>query len=221
MADCDVLLVTSKYYGSRGARDSMGILIELAEYASRAGTLVYCDIHDSSGLVRTEVLPHVQMYLKSYLLVDRKKYAQLHYGGRVYTDYYHRSAGIEDREPQFSDPICDPAELAKLQVSWNMGLANYGRLGSRMAALHARMPIAFLLRVQPWLHPPQAPRPIDLTCRFGKDYDRETGSHQRRRVHDRLHRWTPAGPVSRGKYFREMRQAKVVPSPFGLSLIHI
>ena len=214
IADCDVLMVTSKYFGARWNAGAAEIVDELGEFA-RHTAVAYADIHDSSGLLRTEVLPVVTSYCKSWLLSDRALYMTPLYGGRLYTDYYHCEFGINDGEPLESTPVTDPALLSKLSVSWNMGLANHSLWGSRISALVARMPVAALLRAPLGLCRPNAPRSRDVAARFGTRYGRATIAFQRRRVRELLGERFRDTKVSRRTYFAEMRDSRVVPSPFG------
>ena len=62
--NCDVLLVSSKYYGSRWETDQDEIIAELEMFSSRISALIYCDLNDSTGLIRTEVLSYIKVYLK-------------------------------------------------------------------------------------------------------------------------------------------------------------
>ena len=59
--------------------------------------IVWLDDSDSTGITHFELLPLVDLYLKKQLLKDKKLYSQNQfYGDRIYTDYYHRTVGVED-----------------------------------------------------------------------------------------------------------------------------
>jgi hypothetical protein len=65
---------------------------------------------------------------------------------------------------------------------------------------------------------PMRPRQIDVSCRLNLDYpQRESVSFQRREMVRLLEaRFAPPKErISRRRYHREMREAKIVPSPFG------
>src|SRR5215831_2091212 len=123
-ADCDVLGFESAVL--RGGW-SDGSAERTLERAARANPrLAFFDIQDSTGTLNTTALDYAAVYFKSQLLRERAKYAKAHYGGRLYTDFYHRSFGVVDSEPLQSPPVADPAKRAKLRVSWNSGFAEYG-----------------------------------------------------------------------------------------------
>ena len=215
LADCDVLIVNAKYYGKRWNDDGDGIVDELRGYRERAGALIYCDNYDSTAPIRTEVLPHVTFYLKNMLLKDRSLYGESFYGGRIFTNYFHREFGIVDSEPLYSDPVSDPSLIAKLRLSWNYGLAHYGLIGSRVAALYGRVPIKALLRLPVSFVAPSPDRQNDLSCRVTADYARETVAFHRRKMREKIAHRVPAGTVSRFQFLRELRRSKIVVSPFG------
>ncbi len=143
IAECDALLVNAKYYGERWNVDPVGIVEALDRFRNQGPAVFYCDNYDSTAPIRTEVLPVIDVYFKNMLLKDRDQYQNAYYGGRIHTDYYHRLDGTTDSTPQISQQITAPEERAKLQVSWNFGLAHYGLVGSRIAQLYGTLPTLF------------------------------------------------------------------------------
>lgn len=215
IVNCDLLMVNAKYYGPRWNSDEDRILEEISGFSASVGAVYYCDTYDSSGLIRSQVLPHVTLYLKSQLLRDRSHYCRPLYGGRLFTDFYHREAGTEDSRPYYSIPIEDPTLLEKLRVSWNMGLSSYGLFSRRLAALYRYLPYAGLLDAPVRFNSPSAGRPLDVSCRIGINYDRETVAYQRQAIRDILQPRIPTIRVSQRQFFAELSHSKVVVSPFG------
>lgn len=219
LTDCDVMLVDSKFHRDRWIHERDGVLEEFATWACEVDRLVYCDTTDSTGTLQSDVLPHVNRYLKSQLLVDRSAYATSHYGSRVYSDYYHANYGVEDERPQYSIPVEDASQLSKLGVSWNSGLADYSFLGVYKMALYHRLPLPFLLSYPYSFIDPAAARGNDVSCRFGVSYARESVAWQRKAIRKMMGDRLATNKLSRREYFAELQNSRVVVSPFGLGEI--
>ena len=218
LAACDALLIDSKFYradwGAAGAR----ILDEIAGFAS-ACRVVFCDTTDSASWLKAEVLPLVHVYAKGQLLRDRSDYGRPYYGHRTYADFYHRTLNIEDAVPEWSPTVTDPALRAKLRLSWNTGLADYSLHGPLRMAAYGRVPLRPLLRFPHQFLSPDAPRPNDMSCRFGAGYPRASVAAQRRLIQELLAGRMETRKVSRRAYMRELRNSRVVVSPFGFGEI--
>lgn len=219
VADCDVLIIDSRFYSKRWANDEQAALDELAAFSQRIKSVLYFDISDSTGWLQAQVLPFVTRYYKAQLLKDREAYRTPHYGNRIYADYYHRKFGVTDDEPVTSRLAGSAGDLDKLRVSWNSGLANYSLWGPAFMALRQRIPWDRLLQFPRDFTPAQRDRTIAFTSRFGINYQRETVSYQRRKIRKLLGERVPAGKLSRRAYLEEMRNARVVLSPFGFGEI--
>ena len=127
--DCDLLIIDSKYYRTRWISDTDGILNEIKDLTQKISRVFYFDTTDSSGWIQVELLDLVDRYYKSQLLVYRNLYQKSMYGNRPFSDYFHRTFGINDQRPEYSKPVIDPVLLNKLHVSWNSGLADYSLYG--------------------------------------------------------------------------------------------
>lgn len=219
LADCDVLAVDSRFYSKRWTQDEDAALGELDDMRKAVGNLLWFDISDSTGWLQSQVLTVVTHYCKSQLLKDRRGYLQCHYGNRLYADYYYRTCSVEDAEPVWSRPVSSAGLLDKLRVSWNSGLADYSRWGPLRMAMREKLPLDSLLRFPDRFTSPSASRTIPFACRFGISYSRETVAYQRRMIAEQLGRLAPTGKLSRAGYLAEMRNARVVVSPFGFGEI--
>lgn len=221
LTDCDVLLVDSKFHRDRWKTEAEtdAVIDEFAGFASRC-RVVYCDTTDSSGWIQTELLPIVHSYAKSQLLKDRELYRRPMYGHRLFTDYYHRHAGVVDDGPEWSQAVKDASLLSKLRLSWNSGLADYSRWGPTRMALYNQVPLKALLHFPGFAVSADHDRPHDLMCRFTVEYPRATVSHQRRRIRELLGEEARTRKVSRGRYFQELADTKIIVSPFGYGEIN-
>lgn len=217
LTDCDILAVDSKFFRSWWGAKPAETLDTIANLA-RSRPLMWFDTTDSAGGIKTEVLPLVSAYYKNQLYRDRTVYLRGLYGLRLYTDIYHRTAGIDDGNPAWSSPVPEQYQH-KLKVGWNSGLSDYSLLGPYV------LRIAELLRLPALLHypnnfaSPYAQRGNAVACRFGISYDRATVSYQRREIKSRLGAVLPTDKLNRFDYFRELRNSRVIVSPFGLGEI--
>ena len=219
LCDCDTLLLDSKFYSDGWVPDTPGVLVRIAALAERAPKLIYADITDSSAFDHCRALPLVTIYLKNQLLRDRRRYLEPLTGYRPYTDYYHREHGVTDHDEARSEPLEDPARLAKLQVGWNSGLAGYGWLGPACTGLYRRTGWPGFLRLPGTWTPPNAARALEVSCRIGTGYARDAVAWQRREVAKRLAGRLRSDKLSRRRYLAELADSRVVVSPFGLGEI--
>jgi hypothetical protein len=218
VAECDTLMLTSSYWRGEWTNRRCEALPVIARLASRVPVLFF-DRTSTAGTVIADVLPLVQRYYKTSLLRDRSLYTRPLYGRRQFTDYYHRQFGVTDDNPVKSTAV-DPALLDRLRLSWNTGLANYGPFGPRLSAMYRMLPLSILMRPSRRAKSPSANRPIDVSCRMGTRYKYESVAFQRRRVADILSAYRRVKRISKLRYFQELRQSKVVLSPFGYSEIN-
>lgn len=214
LTDCDVLIVSDKHFADRWPIEPHAVQDILSDWAERSPALVYLDLGDSSGLLRSEAVALVDAYWKPFLLCDRMQYTQPQYGGRAYTDYYRHVSHVVDPEPLYSTPI-RAEEIGKLRVSWNMGIAGQGFLASRLRAIFSRLSVPPIY--EPPIRPQQlgGPRPIEVSCRINTNYRRPTVAHQRRATRDMLGARVPIDRLSLREYFRELAASRIVISPFG------
>jgi len=220
LTDCDVLILNSAFWRGPWVERRAEALDIIADLAARVPQLLYFDRSSTSGTVMCEVLPLVKRYYKTNLLRDRTMYQRPLYGLRQFTDYYHQNYGVVDPAPTHSVPVEDASSLRKLRVSWNTALANYSLLGPRISALYERFPFAPLMRPTTRFEAPSVDRSIDVSCRMGLTYKYETVAHQRRMLADALQRYRRTDRVSKIAYYRELRDSKIVTSPFGYSEVN-
>lgn len=209
---CDLLLVDSKYF--RSTLDRNTVLEKLASF-SECTTLWWCDTTDSTGTLQSYVIDAVSRYYKSQLLRDRELYTLDLYGDRIASDYYHRTAFINDDDPTRVGAPLEAHQLDKLRTSWNSGLANYSPWGWLFTRAYERTHLRFLLRApRVWTDPSQN-RPISVSGRFGFASRKPTLRHQRELVHQVLSRRVSTEKIKRGEFLRELQRSLAAASPFG------
>lgn len=217
--DCDIIFVENKFFGSRWANEQDSVLLEIEWCKERVNKLFYFSIVDSSGWDHVAALPLVTAYLKNQLLQDRKRYLEPMYGYRPFTDYYHKQFSVEDEKPGLSVPVNDPTLLSRLGVGWNSGFADWSLWGPMRMALYRRFHWKILLREPVGWTSPSVSRINEISCRFGDSYARETVAWQRKQINKIMSRRLITEKLSRRGYFQELRDSKVVVSPFGLGEI--
>ncbi len=219
ITDSDVLIVDSKHFSGPERGQLSVVQDELARLSARCACLCWYDSTDSAGWIVSGVLPLVRRYFKNQVLRDRSAYLRPMYGRRAYTDFYHCTEGVTDREPEHNAPVGNVSLVDKIRIGWNSGFADYSRFGPARMALFRRLGVSALLARRRGVTAANAPRLNPVSCRMGVAYARETVSYQRRRIRERLARFSDGRKLRRGAYFEELRESRVVISPFGLGEI--
>ncbi len=215
ITDSDVLFINSHVFRPVWARNRQEIFEFLVSASDRASAILWFDTTDSTGSTQLGVLPYVDRYCKAQLLRDRNAYLSPRYGGRLFTDYYHREFGVQDEGPPCGGSRAEPEHLHKLRVSWSSAYADYGPWAGVLRRLRGCVKTAAppLIRFVS----PTTKRETDVSCRIGRGYRRNTIGYQRDRTACILADafGTSVSPLPKRHYFRELRNAKIGVSPFG------
>jgi hypothetical protein len=220
ISDCDVLAVNSKFWSASNQDHLQKIIEWLSQQKETICRVVYFDRSSTAGHVTPEILPIVDSYYKTSLFKDRSLYQKPLYGSRLFCNYYHHKLGIKDEIPTYSRVISDQNNLDKLAISWNTGLANYSLTGPRLAKLYGNFPIRSLLRPVQRYHAPRISRSIDVNCRMSLNYKYETLGYQRKETARLLKKYRKVDRVAKAIFLKELRNSKIVASPFGSSEIN-
>jgi hypothetical protein len=225
LTDCDVLVALEgdfSYLLPPDARGQEEVIATLDHLRARVPALAWLDESDSSGHLLSHLLPHVDLFLKSHLLVDTSRYDEPAITGVLYRDHYIRAHGLEDTTWTWRGPIGE-AGRAKLALGWNFGQGDWsmqaGNRIRRWIALH-----------KPWAGwhlrrgtKPFADRTVDITYCVGPHVRAPSAGYQRTVIHASLDRLAAAGGLEirregnlrRRQYLTELRDSRVAPSPFG------
>lgn len=211
----DILCLSSKYFTDWWHEPEK--VFEFIENAKKhCNKIVWLDDSDSSGVTHFELLPHINLYLKKQLLKDKTLYTKALYGDRVFTDYYHKKFGVVDKTTYQSKPL-DLSMAHKVQLSWHIG---FGDMAGDILPKSLRL-IRYLLTTYPrHLTPVDRTRTLDVMFRGSRIYVRNSVSFHRERIGEILdgmahNEKALQGRVSILQYKKEMRDAKIVVSPFG------
>ena len=215
--ECDKLLIDSKFYKEDWSRSPLSVIDDLAWFSERIGEVLWFHTGDSAGTLGAhikKILPYVKGVYKSQTYKDKSLYQRNLYGNRLYTDYYHRQHGVVDSEPADFDPVLTNEELKKINVSWNIGYARcFDFRGTYVSAAYKRFPsLKMLLQVKPRIKKVTTERPLGVYARMGLNFPRKTIGYQRRQFAALV---GPQERVSRRIYYKEMKESKIVVSPFG------
>lgn len=183
--------------------------------------------HDDAGggIPRLEVLPYVDLFYSKALLRDRSLYGRPLYGKELYSDYYHVKYGVTDPDHRDRPVMTDPAQLAKLRLSWNIGIGDFPRqqLRQRAGVAFARMLGIPAVRAFSRKKKFDAEKALSgnrgmypVHARIGL-MNRPSISYQRKLILDKI-RDNPdflTGSVPQRQFNRETGDSKIVLSPFG------
>ena len=229
--DCDALLLTSRQVDDVGRFSNTRDGVEkrqalVGELRQRTGArLIWFDLRASAGTPQFEVLPYVDLYCKEKLYRDRSLYRVKHYGGRIFTDYFHRQLNVDDRGiVEDSEHIPLPEEYEhKLCVLWDIG-ASYNRLYIKSSEPWnlIREVWAFRHRREGVVafHDPHSSRGVNMSVLLSVDrYKRDTIAAQRR-IAIKVARGIKdqgilVGQVPRVQFGRTLIDSKIVLSCFG------
>lgn len=233
---CDILCLVSKPVMTMvGERDAVfcehgPTLSFLAKCRSHAEQLIWLDISDSTSVTHFEVLPYVDLYLKKHLLRDRSLYDKPFYGGRIFSDFYHRSFGVTDESPFDQFHPLAPDQAPKLGLSWNMGMGDMFYSFTRYNTLRRRLPWLLPARYDPPFLDPASPRPQDIFLRTTADLGRKSVSFDRKTLISRLEHLLATHPEITGsvsgrlphaEYSRQMPRTKIAFGPFGWGELNV
>ena len=104
LLDCDILILISKPTQkiidekSINTKNNNALLEYLSEIRSKVKKIIWFDNSDSSSVTNFEVMPYVDIYLKKQILINKSLYNSNFYGGRIFTDFYHKKFKIIDKK---------------------------------------------------------------------------------------------------------------------------
>jgi hypothetical protein len=232
--DCDVLILSSRsvqdylFGTSRFGRTRAEFCDRISK---RVPKVVWFDSRDSAGNSQFDVLPYVNSYLKRSIYKDRSMYMNTYHAGRVFSDYYAKTFGVED-DPEKLDlgeygysATRDPDQLKKIRLGWGCGaefhwptknwstMTGYLIGGLTSQCIRAPSP-------QPVLTSPSAARSIDISALFDETrYHLRTVGYQRKLANEATARLScpnkRLGRVPRNEFYDILRNSKVTVSVFG------
>lgn len=196
----------------------------LGQLRDKYERLVYFHDDAGGGIPRLQILPYVDLFYSKALFKDRSLYGLPLHGKELFSDYYHRNYGVCD--PDWEDRPVETRsdQLAKLRLSWNIGIGDYprGKQRQRAGVAAARLMGGkaakwFYSRKKAPRDPVAANRGIfNVHARFGYPA-RESIAFQRRLIMSRIEgsRNFLTGNVPQGQFNFEAAHSKIILSPYG------
>ena len=182
----------------------------------RCEKLLWFDTTASTSILEPEILPLVSNYYKGLVLKNLNSYLKPFYSNRIFSDYYHKIVGIKDNDPIESLYVKSKPDLSKIKLFWNYSLGgSFGIKAKILNRLREYLPLPYFYSIK--LTPSEIQRPFDISCRISCKYERESIRFQREKIIKILKSkfQLNSSPLSLYKYFKELRQTKISPSPFG------
>lgn len=193
-------------------------IFEFLHSARKKGLKIFWfDTTDSTWCTQFAVLHYVDLFLKSQVFSNRKNYLKRYRTGRIFTDYLDELYGSGEREKDYELP--NETELSKLRVSWNTCFENYTekrygmgeRLRQRLRGLF-NSPEHFKITFTK----PEKKRKHSISCRLGIMHTSPTVVAHRQAIMAEIEKMGKScGKIPMHKYFDELRNSRVVISPFG------
>jgi len=226
--NCEVLIIFSKaIFDIYGEKDQ--ILPETSKTVSflqlarkKVKMIIWHDCADSTTSTHFEILPYVDRYLKKFLFKDFELYKKTFYGGRVFTDFYHKAFRVEDTDNNYASCPLNSDQYHKLKLSWGIGLGKmYNAFGFTEKVIRKfRRPLTKVYNI-----PENSEiKNIDIFLKTTANLSRNTVKFHRQTMVTYAQNICKRndldcivnGPRLPAKVFREcMAKSKIMPSPFG------
>lgn len=221
--DCDCLIIEDNVFTRRYPIEET--VSRIKALADRVNRILWFDTDDSTGTITQEVIPEVDGYYKKQLLRDRKKYCDPQWRSRVYTDYYYNNYNIETAEVNNDPQVKSEFNLEKLGVFWNLGFESYLPFVNNMVknGVFKIIPDRCVEKA-PWETVMSAPgiwasanktRKVPISGRFSTSHGDAAIKLHRKLMLEKLSGRLGTQKLNTVKYWRELRNTKVLLSPYG------
>lgn len=221
--DCDVLFINSNVFRTFWKSDSYKIFKFLESARTRNLKILWFDTTDSTWCTQFEAMPYVDLFLKSQVFKDRRKYLERFRTGRIFTDYFDGLYGTAEKEENF--PLPKENDLSKIGISWNTCYENYteSRFGFTARLLQKTRPLLSSVlpeRLSISFMPPNIQRNIKVSCRIGVSHSRPSVIAHRNAVIEIMKSMNvPTSKIKLPEYFSELRSSQIGVGPFGVGEI--
>ena len=165
-----------------------GPIVQFLKKARKfAGKLIWFDSTDGAGMPHFEVMPYIDLYFKGLMYRDKTLYKKELYGGRLFTDYYHKNYKIIDKNEIKPFQPLEDKYVNKLKLSWTLGLGDIYNLANIMRRKVTSKFVDYLPTNYNFKFvPPSTKRSIDVFLKFSATVERNTVSYHRQIVLDRI-----------------------------------
>ena len=189
LLDCDILILISKPTQNiidakkPFSKNNKALLEYLSEIRSKVKKIIWFDNSDSSSVTNFEVMPYIDIYLKKQILKNKSLYRSDLYGGRIFTDYYHKRFKILDKNKYINSFYLKKEYENKLRLSWNIGLGNvHNSFSSFYSFIRFFFPLFIIKKFNNNFVKPDKSREIDFFFRGSIKYNRNTIKFHREKL---------------------------------------
>ncbi len=106
----------------------------LARLRDKYERIAFFNGNAGGGIHRPGVLAFVDLFYNKALFRNRLVYRRRLYANELFADYSHTRFGVTDDPDKTADPVEDEEGLAKLRLSWNVGIGDFPRHNLRQRA---------------------------------------------------------------------------------------
>lgn len=221
--ESDVLFINSNVFREYWTKNKDFIFKTLEKARGGNQKIIWFDTTDSTWCTQFEVLPYVDLFLKSQIFIDKKLYLRKYRTGRIFTDYFDDlyNSGEED----YSYSLPDEKLLDKIDISWNTCFENYtqNRYGIPARIKQKLRPLlssVFTEKLNVEFTPFSNQRNIDISCRVGLSHSRiSVIDHRKAIVNQVQERGVKCNKISLSEYYDEIKKSKIAIGPFGVGEI--
>ena len=168
-------------------KNNNALLEYLSEIRSKVRKIIWFDNSDSSSTTNFEVMPFVDIYLKKQILINKSLYNSNFYGGRIFTDFYHKKFKIIDKKDMINNFPLKKKYENKLKLSWNIGLGNvHNSFDSFYKIIRLFFPLFVMKKYSDKFIEPEKFREIDFFFRGSIKYERNTIKFHREKLFNEL-----------------------------------
>lgn len=227
--DCDILIFFEASYRDilpikqKNREAALGFLIN---FFGKFSHVIWFDDHDSSGTIRTYVLPYVNIYAKSQLMKNLRYYQEPHLTGAIHRDFVHENFQVNDKD-RFKGSISNE-DISKFRVSWNLGMQNWAYFNSNSSIYRELITKHSRKYEFPFSIPDITNRKLSVTYRSNPWNNTPTVNWWRKQTQEGAIRVINSNPkykmnsferINKPIYQNEIQNAIVTVSPFGIGEI--
>lgn len=236
---CDVVIVESRFVYRDWSTNKSKIFELLIDLKTENNKVFYYDLGDSTYSWALEALPYVDKLLKPFIFKDKNNYCIPLNGFTIITDYYFKKGMIDSYKPLPHKVLPESSKyiekkdkhlLDKIQIGYNSTFADnslssnlwkysyFNRLTRRFFKMYSKM-----LKTNKGFDyvNPESHREKELSCRILLDGYSNGIDFHRKETAKILNKYISTNKLNRSDYFSEMRNSKVVVSPFGWGEINV
>lgn len=236
---CDVVIVESRFVYKDWRNNKHKIFELLINLKTKNNKVFYYDLGDSTYTWALEALPYVDKLLKPFIFKDKNNYCIPLNGFTIITDYYFKKGMIDSYVPLPHKDLSQPPNyvkkkdrhlLDKIQVGYNSTFADnslssnlwkytyFNRITRRFFKIYSKMLSGN--KGFDYINP-EAHRSNNLSCRILLEGYSNGIDFHRNETAKILNKYISLNKLNRQDYFSEMRNSKVVISPFGWGEINV